>query len=160
MTSKFESLFSPLKIGPVEIPNRIAMMPMGVFSPRLLNMETIAYTKEGADYYIERAKGGTGLIITGLMPVVNNMGFCILSNPEGYVRDMKYLMDGVHEAGGKVFVQLTALTGRANHGLVGICPDSCIHPKRLGPDKNRYVACRKKKSKNILKTLPKEQNWF
>ena len=42
MTSKFESLFSPLKIGPVEIPNRIAMMPMGVFSPRLLNMETIA----------------------------------------------------------------------------------------------------------------------
>lgn len=122
MTSKFESLFSPLKIGPVEIPNRIAMMPMGVFSPRLLNMETIAYTKEGADYYIERAKGGTGLIITGLMPVVNNMGFCILSNPEGYVRDMKYLMDGVHEAGGKVFVQLTALTGRANHGLVGICP--------------------------------------
>ena len=122
MTSKFESLFSPLKIGPVEIPNRIAMMPMGVFSPRLLNMETIAYTKEGADYYIERAKGGTGLIITGLMPVVNNMGFCILSNPEGYVRDMKYLMDGVHEAGGKVFVQLTALTGRANHGLVGIYP--------------------------------------
>ncbi|MEQ7302583.1 FAD-dependent oxidoreductase [Enterococcus avium] len=122
MTSKFESLFSPLKIGPVEIPNRIAMMPMGVFSPRLLNMETIAYTKEGADYYIERAKGGTGLIITGLMPVVNNMGFCILSNPEGYVRDTKYLMDGVHEAGGKVFVQLTALTGRANHGLVGICP--------------------------------------
>ncbi|MBO1307441.1 FAD-dependent oxidoreductase [Enterococcus sp. 669A] len=122
METKYQALFSPLKIGPVEVPNRIAMMPMGVFSPRLLSMETIAYTKDGADYYIERAKGGTGLIITGLMPVVANMGFCILSNPEGYVKDMKYLMDGVHEAGGKVFVQLTALTGRANHGLTGITP--------------------------------------
>ncbi|GCF93834.1 2-enoate reductase [Enterococcus florum] len=122
MTSHFTHLFSPLQIGPVEIPNRIAMMPMGVFSPRLLSPETVAYTKEGADYYIARAKGGTGLIITGLMPVVDNMGFCILSNPEGYVKDMKYLMDGVHETGSKVFVQLTSLTGRANHGLTGICP--------------------------------------
>lgn len=122
METKFETLFSPLLVGAVEIPNRIAMMPMGVFSPRLLNMETVAYTKEGADYYIERAKGGTGLIITGLMPVVNNMGFCILSNPKGYVEEMKYLADGVHEAGSKVFVQLTALTGRVNHGLNGICP--------------------------------------
>lgn len=56
------------------------------------------------------------------MPVVDNMGFCILSNPEGYVKDMKYLTEGVHAAGGKVFVQLTALTGRANHGLTGITP--------------------------------------
>lgn len=28
-----------------------------------------SYTKDGADYYIERAKGGTGLIITGLISV-------------------------------------------------------------------------------------------
>lgn len=116
---KYEALFSPLKIGKVEVPNRIAMMPMGVFSPRLLNMKSVAYTKEGADYYIERAKGGTGLIITGLMPIIDNMGFSILSNPKAYVEEMKYLMDGVHNAGGKIFVQLTSLTGRVNHGLTG-----------------------------------------
>ncbi|HLQ39942.1 MAG TPA: 2-enoate reductase, partial [Tetragenococcus sp.] len=78
----YQALFSPLKIGKVEVPNRIAMMPMGVFSPRLLNLKSVAYTKEGADYYIARAKGGTGLIITGLMPIINDMGFCILNNPE------------------------------------------------------------------------------
>lgn len=122
MKTNFDALFAPIKIGPVEIPNRIAMMPMGVFSPRLLNMKTVAYTKDGADYYIERAKGGTGLIITGLMPIVDNMGFCILTNPEGYVADMKYLTDGVHEAGSKIFVQLTSLTGRVNHGLTGVIP--------------------------------------
>lgn len=117
---KYEALFSPLKIGKVEVPNRIAMMPMGVFSPRLLNMESVAYTKGGADYYIERAKGGTGLIITGLMPIINDMGFSILTNPKAYVEEMKYLMDGVHAAGSKVFVQLTSLTGRVNHGLTGV----------------------------------------
>lgn len=116
---RYNALFSPLKIGKVEVPNRIAMMPMGVFSPRLLNLNSVAYTKEGADYYIERAKGGTGLIITGLMPIINDMGFCILNRPKAYVEEMKYLMDGIHETGSKVFVQLTSLTGRVNHGLTG-----------------------------------------
>ncbi|MGG5333397.1 hypothetical protein [Enterococcus sp. AZ163] len=50
METKYQALFSPLKVGSVELPNRIAMMPMGVFSPRLLNMDTVAYTKDGADY--------------------------------------------------------------------------------------------------------------
>lgn len=64
----YKHLFSPVKIGSVEIPNRIALLPMGVFSPRLMNPDG-SYTKDGADYYIERAKGGTGLIITGLVPL-------------------------------------------------------------------------------------------
>ena len=69
MSTKYKHLFSPIKVGNTEVPNRIAMMPMGVFSPRLMNQKTGAYTKDGADYYIERAKGGTGLIVTGLVPV-------------------------------------------------------------------------------------------
>lgn len=64
----YNHLFSPIKIGGVEIPNRIAMMPMGVLSPRMMNQDA-SYTKDGADYYIERAKGGTGLIITGMAPI-------------------------------------------------------------------------------------------
>ena len=51
----YEHLFSPVKIGNVEIPNRIALMPMGVFSPRLMNRDG-SYTKDGADYYIERGR--------------------------------------------------------------------------------------------------------
>jgi len=65
--SKYHELFYPVKIGSMEVKNRIAMMPMGVFSPRLMEPNG-AYTKDGADYYIERAKGGTGLIITVLLP--------------------------------------------------------------------------------------------
>lgn len=115
--SNYSALFSPIKIGSMEVKNRIAMMPMGVFSPRLMGPNG-AYTKDGADYYIERAKGGTGLIITGLLPVAwfpkgqgpgdRGEGF------DKYVEQQKYLAEGVHKYGSKVIVQITALSGRSS----------------------------------------------
>jgi 2-enoate reductase len=112
--TKFKNLFTPIKIGSMEIKNRIAMMPMGVFSPRLMNSDG-SYTKDGADYYIERAKGGTGLIVTGLVPIVSlGSGLpCIMNNPETYVEHQKYLTEGIHKYGSKVIIQMSALTGRA-----------------------------------------------
>ena len=77
--NKYQHLFSPIKIGTVEVPNRIALLPMGVFSPRMMNNDG-SYTKDGADYYIERAKGGTGLIITGLVPVPKGAGLPSIVN--------------------------------------------------------------------------------
>ena len=79
--NKYQHLFSPIKIGTVEVPNRIALLPMGVFSPRMMNNDG-SYTKDGADYYIERAKGGTGLIITGLVPVPKGAGLPSIVNHE------------------------------------------------------------------------------
>lgn len=115
MSTKYPHLFSPIKVGPVELPNRIAMMPMGVFSPRLMNLKTGAYTKDGADYYIERAKGGTGLIITGLVPITPLPAMNPFRFPDEYVSEMRYLMDGVHAEGSKIFIQMTAMNGRAAH---------------------------------------------
>lgn len=117
MANNYPALFSPIKIGSMEVRNRIAMVAMGVFSNRLMGPNG-AYTKDGADYYIERAKGGTGLIVTGLLPVAwlpkghgpGDMG-------EGfnkYVEQQKYLADGVHKYGSKVVVQITALSGRSS----------------------------------------------
>ena len=111
--SKYEHLFSPVKIGKVEVPNRIALLPMGVFSPRLMNKDG-SYTKDGADYYIERAKGGTGLIITGLVPLPKNAMASILNDPESYVKRQKYLADGIHKYGSKVFIMISALSGRSS----------------------------------------------
>lgn len=117
MTEHYPALFSPIKIGSLEVKNRIAMMPMGVFSKRLMGPNG-AYTKDGADYYIERAKGGTGLIVTGLLPVgVFPRGQGPGDRGEGfnkYVEQQKYLAAGVHEYGAKVVVQITALSGRAS----------------------------------------------
>ncbi len=110
----YEHLFSPVKIGNVEVPNRIALLPMGVFSPRLMNSDG-SYTKDGADYYIERAKGGTGLIITGLVPLPPGGHLpSIMNNLETYVQNQKYLADGVHKYGAKVFIMISALSGRSS----------------------------------------------
>lgn len=114
MSAKYKNLFSPIKIGTCEIKNRIAMMPMGVFSERLMNRDG-SYSKDGADYYIERAKGGTGLIITGLVPMVSWLGLPYIgTNPETYIKNQKYLVDGIHAYGAKVFLQITAISGRSS----------------------------------------------
>lgn len=114
MSEKYKNLFSPIKIGKCELKNRIALMPMGVFSQRMMNPDG-SYTKDGADYYIERAKGGAGLIITGLVPMVSWLGLAhIGASPETYIKNQKYLVDGIHEYGAKVFIQITAISGRAS----------------------------------------------
>ncbi len=114
MKDKYPSLFSPIKIGKVEIKNRFAMMPMGVFSQRMMNQDG-SYSKDGADYYIERAKGGTGLIITGLVPAISWLGFPhICTSPETYIENQKYLVEGIHKYDSKVFIQITAISGRSS----------------------------------------------
>ena len=61
----YKMLFSPMKIGNVEIKNRIVMAPMlmgfGQFNGNA--------TEKMMNYYEERAKGGTGLIITEITRV-------------------------------------------------------------------------------------------
>ena len=59
---KYKNLFTPIKIGSAEIKNRFAMAPMG---PLGLSDAQGGFNQRGIDYYTERAKGGTGLIITG-----------------------------------------------------------------------------------------------
>ena len=131
--SKYEHLFSPVKIGKVEVPNRIALLPMGVFSPRLMNKDG-SYTKDGADYYIERAKGGTGLIITGLVPLPKNAMASILNDPKSYVKNQKYLADGIHKYGSKVFIMISALSGRSSTNPDD--PDPSALPNVWNPKRN------------------------
>jgi 2-enoate reductase len=139
MSNNYPSLFSPIKIAGMEVKNRIAMMPMGVFSPRLFGPNG-AYTKEGADYYIERAKGGTGLIVTGLLPVAwLPKGHGPGDQGEGfhrYTEQQKYLADGVHKYGSKVVVQITALSGRSSHNPAD--PAACEIQNVWDPTKKNH----------------------
>jgi 2,4-dienoyl-CoA reductase-like NADH-dependent reductase (Old Yellow Enzyme family) len=67
---KYEKLFTPIKIGNVEIKNRICMAPM------LMGFGQIdgKATDQLMDYYEERAKGGTGLIFTEITRVNDRTG--------------------------------------------------------------------------------------
>lgn len=112
----YDALFQPLKIGTMEIKNRIVMTAMGIHYEELTNPDG-SYTQRGIDYFVERAKGGTGLIVTGAMQVQNkfeadHQGTTISTAGESYIKGMRPLTEAVHKYGCKIVTQLTAGTGR------------------------------------------------
>ena len=60
MTEAFPTLFSPIKLGPLTLRNRIAMAPL----TRQMADADGTPTGEMVAYYSRRARGGVGLIIT------------------------------------------------------------------------------------------------
>ena len=87
---KYSQLFTPIKIGKVEIKNRYAMAPMG---PLGLSDAEGAFNDRGIEYYTQRARGGTGLIFTGVTFVDNTVEKhamphvpCSTHNPVHFIR--------------------------------------------------------------------------
>ena len=112
MPERFTKLLEPIKIGRVEIKNRVAMAPMGLVG--LLDPDGCP-GRRAAEYYIERARGGVGLIITGLFKVEMEID-CFADvhfsqSPHSTARFAE-LAEAVHALGSKIFVQLTAGFGR------------------------------------------------
>ena len=66
MAKKYSKLFDPVKIGNLEIANKFFMAPMGIVG---MSDADGAFTSRAIEYYVERARGGTGLIITGVTKV-------------------------------------------------------------------------------------------
>ncbi|MEA4912427.1 MAG: FAD-dependent oxidoreductase [Oscillospiraceae bacterium] len=112
MDKKYEALFTPWKIGNVEIKNRIVMCSMGgtsIFGW----MEPNHFDKEAANFLLERAKNNVGLILPGIAPIRDTMGGKWLYQNKGKFTQLKEFMDEYHKTGAKLFIQLTAGMGRA-----------------------------------------------
>lgn len=127
---EYKMLFSPMKIGGVEIKNRIVMSPMLMGFGQLDG----CVTEKLMDYYEERAKGGTGLIITEITRVNDKHGaaaFAQLGISHDYQIDgLREFAERIHRHGAKLFVQLHH-PGRQNVGLaVGTVP-LCIACTRV-----------------------------
>lgn len=113
---KYSKLFSPIKIGSITIKNRFAMAPMG---PLGLADANGGWNKRGIDYYVERAKGGTGLIITGVTffdQVVEKQDPTTVPNPlykpVNFVKTSREMTERIHAYGSKIFLQLSGGFGR------------------------------------------------
>ncbi len=59
--TQFPALLSPIKIGPLQLKNRIAMAPMN----ETLSDGDGRVSEQLVSYFAARAKGGTSLLITG-----------------------------------------------------------------------------------------------
>ncbi|WP_199087315.1 FAD-dependent oxidoreductase [Bosea sp. ASV33] len=125
MNGPFPHLFSPLKIGPITLRNRIVMAPHAVvFSPGYGSA-----VERVIDYHVERAKGGAGLIVMSnfLFPPSwkrqATWGGALETSPLGtldriddpeLVPAYRRLIDGVHAHGARFVSQLNA-SGRQLH---------------------------------------------
>ena len=114
MEAKYEALFTPWKIGNVEIKNRIVMCPMGGTSLfGWFELGGCHFDKEAAKLFLERAQNNVGLIIPGIAPLRDTFwGKWLWQNPKMF-EDLKEFMDEIHKTGAKLFIQLTAGMGRS-----------------------------------------------
>ena len=112
MDSKYNALFTPWKIGNVEIPNRIVQCSMGGTS--LFGwMEPSHLDKEAAYFLLNRAQDGVGLILPGMQCIKDAIGGRWLYQNEKMFKDLKVYMEEFHKTGSKLFVQLAAGMGRS-----------------------------------------------
>ena len=114
MDSKYEALFTPWKIGNVEIKNRIVLCPMGGTS--LFGwMEHTGnhFDKEAARFFLEKAQNNVGLIIPGIAPIRSTfMGQWLYQNKKMFA-ELRDFMEEIHKTGAKLFIQITAGMGRS-----------------------------------------------
>ncbi|MCR6704527.1 MAG: FAD-dependent oxidoreductase [Cellulomonas sp.] len=108
----FSPLLQPGRIGSLTLPNRVIMAPMGTE----MGTHEGLFTEREIAYYTERAKGGTGLVVTGISAVSQdyeqiNPGLCRVDTDD-CVPGLTALAAAIHEVGGLVSLQLTAGLGR------------------------------------------------
>ncbi len=129
----FEHLFSPVAINAVTIKNRIVMGPMG-------NLSSADETGRPSDrmvaWFAERARGGAGLITSGLVPVsqgidpaVTERGdlsyFPRIDRSRSVFAGWRDIATACHAHGARFFVQLTAGLGRVGS------PECLLAKRRL-----------------------------
>ena len=121
MVGEFKYLFTPIKVGPMTLRNRIVNSPHGThFAKDHLYDERYVY------YIAERAKGGAAMLCTGMTIVDPRLVPIILSETVADVDDRvtpvyRRITDAVHEHGAKFVVQL-------------VDPGCSVWSTRLHPD--------------------------
>jgi 2,4-dienoyl-CoA reductase-like NADH-dependent reductase (Old Yellow Enzyme family)/thioredoxin reductase len=120
-----EQLFTPGKIGSLEIKNRIYMSPMATN----FVASDGSVTRELIDYFEERARGGVGFMVTGSTHVerVIVRGSITGSNPRlddhRYIVGLSELTDSVHQYGARIFSQITL--GQGSFSIPKLFPPGC-----------------------------------
>ena len=105
----YEKLFTPVQIGSMTLKNRVVMAPMATIAEADGGISQIV-----TEYYIERAKGGVGMITFGAMTVTDKYGASINGRLDApiHVSRLNRLAEGVQRYGAKLCVQFTIGNGR------------------------------------------------
>lgn len=100
--STYKHLFTPLKIGSLDIPNRVFMSPHGMIGLPIGSPQQVGY-------FEARAKGGAGFlgIASTLVQPATRIppGLFIRAYSREDIPAIRKITDGIHKWGAKVFVQ-------------------------------------------------------
>lgn len=119
----YDKIFSPIRINGVTMKNRIVMGPMGNID---MCEETGRPNDKMLQYFFARAKGGVGLLTTGLIPISHGIDktvtepgrlsyFPRIDGTRTNFVGWRDLAQGCHVYGSKIFIQLTPGLGRVGN---------------------------------------------
>ena len=158
MKQGYQKFFEPMKIGKLEVKNKFFMAPMGTLTE---TDESYCYTPAAVEYYVQRAKGGVGMIITGANWVDNEIeqhAPCLFPSPtvepHKWTKQAKEMTDRCHAYDTTMILQLTAGLGRSALPAM-VKPDNFIAPSattnRWAPD----LSCRALTTEEIEQLVKK-----
>ena len=131
MATDYRHLFTPGKIGSMEVKNRIVMPPMGT-----------GYHDPGGyvsqrfiDYLEARAQGGVGLIIievTAPSVACNVFNYQLTLGDDSYIPGLKQLADIIHPYGTKIAIQFQHSSWELRDGKpMQVGPSAAVVPARV-----------------------------
>ncbi|MEC9489037.1 MAG: hypothetical protein UMV23_06125, partial [Halanaerobium sp.] len=115
MVQRFNRLFQEGRIGNYTTKNRLVMAPIG----NNFGTRDSIITEKQLQYYLRRARGGVGLIVTESVPVSllgSHGGARLKVHLPGAVAELQRLVAGVQQYGTKIIMQLT-------HGGYKVSPE-------------------------------------
>ncbi|MGM9532647.1 FAD-dependent oxidoreductase, partial [Intestinibacter sp.] len=133
MSHKYKNIFSPLTVKHMNLKNRIVMMPMGTNYGEQNGEMSFLHI----NYYEQRAKGGTGLIIVENASVFSPQGSNGTSqlriDHDSYLPRLFKLCERVHKYGTKIAIQINHAGASAMSSRTGMQPVSSSNiPSKAG----------------------------
>lgn len=130
--TRFKTLFSPFRIGTLELRNRIVMPPMATNFAG----EDGSVNDRHIAYYVKRAKGGVGYITfehTGVLKQGRAFPNMALIDSDQHIPPFKKLVEAVHKEGGKIVIQINHAGRQTSASITGspiVAPSAIPCPVR------------------------------
>jgi 2,4-dienoyl-CoA reductase (NADPH2) len=119
--SKLKKLFDPIRIGPLELPNRIVMPAITT------HFDFDESGRLWENFYAERARGGAGLLIIGafqsLSPGRRAYVGKVNLHHDGDMPRLRELTTAIHNSGGKAAAQIATYDYWAKNGVESTAED-------------------------------------
>jgi N-ethylmaleimide reductase len=124
-----KSLFNPLHLGAIEIPNRIIMAPLTRMRAGANNVPT----KLNAEYYAQRASAGL-IISEGTAISAYAHGYPVAPGiyTEEQIAGWRFVTDAVHKRGGQIVMQI-GHNGRNSHSSLRPDGSRPVAPSAIPP---------------------------